>query len=336
MKTMTPQYILFTLVLLLAHTTAGARAEEPLKISGKTMGSYYAVVIDSPGKADEKRIKDEIESRFAEINQQMSTWDDASLISQFNASTSTDWFAVGHDFAIVATEAQRLHKVTRGAVDVTIAPLIDVWGFGKAKRKTVPSKEEIEAARKRMGMQYLEVRMDPPAVRKTLPDLQLSFSCLAPGYAADEVCRILRSHQLKSYVVDIGGENRAGEAKASGDAWRLGVESPLGGLHKVVELTNQSIATSGDYRSFFVAEGRKYSHVLDPQTARPVEHPPASVSVIHESCMTADGLATAMMVLGPQKGLEVARQCGVDVMFLDLDNNGKLVETSVGVFRSTE
>ena len=172
--------------------------------------------------------------------------------------------------------------------------------------------------------------------RKALPQLRLSFSSIAPGYAADEVCRILNTHQLKSHVVDVGGENRAGEAKANGDAWRLGVESPLGGLHKVVELTNQAIATSGDYRNFFMAGGKKYSHILNPKTGRPVEHPPASVSIIHESCMTADGLATAMMVLGPKKGTEIARQAGVDVMFLDLDSQGQLVEHSIGVFQQTE
>ena len=217
-------------------------------------------------------------------------------------------------------------------MDVTVSPLVDLWGFGKNKRRTLPTDEEIEAALKFVGMQHVEVRLDPPAIRKHLPEIQISFSALAPGYAADDVCRILRSHQLKSYVVDVGGENRAGEAKASGDAWRLGVESPLGGLHKVVELTNQSIATSGDYRSFFMAGGKKYSHVLNPKTGRPVEHPPASVSVIHESCMTADGLATAMMVLGPEKGTELAKTVGVDVMFLDLSQNGMLIEQSIGVF----
>ena len=195
---------------------------------------------------------------------------------------------------------------------------------------------KIQAALKFVGMQHVEVRQDPPAIRKNMPEIQVSFSALAPGYAADEVCDILRSHQLRSYVVDVGGENRAGEAKASGDAWRLGVESPLGGLHKVVELTNQSIATSGDYRSFFMAGGKKYSHVLNPKTGRPMEHPPASVSVIHESCMTADGLATAMMVLGPEKGIELAKTVGVDVMFLDLTKEGMLTEQSIGVFAAEQ
>jgi thiamine biosynthesis lipoprotein len=311
-------------------------AEEPLKISGKTMGSYYSIVIDSPGNADADKLRSEIELKFADISRQMSNWDDESEISEFNRSESTDWFPVSADFARVVQEAQRLHTATAGALDVTIAPLLDVWGFGRHKHRVVPSEEEIEQARKSVGMQFVEVRVAPPAIRKNRPALQLNLSSLAPGFAADEVCRILVSHTLRSHVVDIGGENRAGEAKASGEAWRLGVESPLGGLHKIVELTDQSIATSGDYRSFFVSGGKKYSHILNPQTGRPVENPPASVSVIHKSCMTADGLATAMMVLGAERGVEIARQCGVDVMFLDVDASGRLVETSSGAFQSAE
>ncbi len=322
--------------VLLSMFPVFATAEEPLKISGKTMGSYYAIVIDSPGKVDAARLQAEIEARFEEINRQMSTWAEDSEISGFNRLRTTDWFPVGLDFATVAAEAKRLHTVTQGAMDASVAPLIDVWGFGKKKRKSVPTTEEIQAARKSIGMQHLDVRMDPPSIRKNIPELQLSFSSLAPGYSADEVCKILAARQLKAHVVDVGGENRAGAPKANGDAWRLGVESPLGGLHKIVELTNQSIATSGDYRSFFMADGRKFSHILDPKTGRPVENPPASVSVIHESCMTADGMATAMMVLGPEKGTEVARQCGVDVMFLDLDSNGQLAEHSIGVFRNAQ
>ncbi len=332
MKTTIPMAI----VLLACVSSPVLHAEEPLKISGKTMGSYYAIVIDSPGSADGERLQKEIEEKFAEINRQMSTWDESSQISKFNQSKSTEWFEVGTDFAVVAQEAKGLHEVTQGAMDVTVSPLVDLWGFGKNKRRKLPTEKEIAAALKFVGMQHVEVRLDPPAIRKDLPEIQVSFSALAPGYAADEVCEILRSHQLKSYVVDVGGENRAGEAKASGDAWRLGVESPLGGLHKVVELTNQSIATSGDYRSFFMAGGKKYSHVLNPQTGRPVEHPPASVSVIHESCMTADGLATAMMVLGPEKGIELAKTVGVDVMFLDLTKDGMLNEQSIGVFAAEQ
>lgn len=328
------RYCLPLLLSLFGVVEPCAFAEEPLRISGRTMGSYYSVVIDSPGRADAERLQTEIESKFADISRQMSNWDEDSEISKFNRSETTEWFSVSADFARVVEEAKRLHTLTEGALDVTVSPLIDIWGFGRKKGRIVPSDEEIERARKSVGMEHVEVRLEPASIRKDLSTVQLNLSSLAPGYAADEISRILRSHSLKSHVVDVGGENTAGELKSSGDPWRIGVESPLGGLHKVIDLENQSIATSGDYRNFFVAGGKKYSHILNPVTGRPVENPPASVSVIHRSCMTADALDTAMMVLGSERGLAIARQCEVDVMFLDVDSQGKLVETSIGVFQA--
>lgn len=331
-------YLLFLIAGFFASLSipATGAAEEPLKISGKTMGSYYSIVIDSPGDAKADDLRKEIESRFDNISRQMSTWADDSEISRFNQSSATDWFPVSRDFAIVATEALRIHELTDGALDVTVAPLIDLWGFGKKKAVKVPADQQIEEALKSVGSKHLEVRMDPPAVRKMIPSLQISFSALAPGYAADEVSAILTNRGLKSHVVDVGGENLAGEAKSSGDAWRLGVESPLGGLQQVVEVTHKAVATSGDYRSFFVANGKRYSHVLNPTTGRPVDDPPASVSVIHRSCMTADAVATSMMVLGAEKGMKIAERMDVDVMFQDVDSEGKLIVTARGLFRQPE
>lgn len=311
-------------------------AEDPLRISGETMGSYYSIVIDSPGSTDGDRLQKDIEQIFADINRQMSNWSKDSEISKFNESRSTDWFPVGQQFAIVTAEAKRLHTVTGGKLDVTVAPLIELWGFGRNKVKRVPSDEQLRAAMETVGMQHVEVRLDPPAIRKQKPEITINLASLAPGFAADEVSKLLRERGLKSHVVDVGGENLAGEAKASGDSWRLGVESPLGGLHKVVELTEKAIATSGDYRNFFVINGRRYSHILDPSTGQPVEHPPASVSVIHKSCMTADALGTAMMVLGPEEGLKLAKTLNVDVLFLDVTKDGRLEERSTGVFSATK
>jgi thiamine biosynthesis lipoprotein len=311
-------------------------AAEPLRINGRTMGSYYAISIDNPGTADAKELQAEIEAKLDDINRQMSTWDETSEISRFNRSTSTDWFPVSHDFAVVVQEAIRLHHLSKGAVDITVGPLIDLWGFGKEKRKSVPAENEILAVLARVGSNRLEVRMNPPAVRKSQADVQISVSCLAPGYAADVISELLTKRGLKSHVVDIGGENRAGAAKSDGSPWRLGVESPLGGLHKVVPLTERAIATSGDYRSFFVAGGRRYSHIIDPRTGYPVENPPASVSVIHSSCMTADGFATAMMVTGSEAGLKIASEAGIDVMFQDVDSGGNLKESSSGLFLEVE
>jgi thiamine biosynthesis lipoprotein len=312
-----------------------ADQQQSLQISGRTMGSHYIVTIDSPGDVDADSVQQEIETRFEDINRQLSNWDPRSEISRFNSSDIADWFPVSTDFVTIAQEAGRLHELTSGALDPTLAPLIDAWGFGATKPKVAPSEEQISAALGRTGWQHLEIREDPPAIRRLRPGVQLNLSSLAPGFAADEVGRILRRHGWKSYVVDVGGETLAGESRRSGAGWRLGVESPLGGLERVVEVTSQAIATSGDYRNVRLANGRRVSHILDPATGRPVENPPAQVSVLHPSCMTADGLATAMMVLGTERGLKLAEQLQVDVMFLEVSNDGEIVEHSTGRFRES-
>jgi thiamine biosynthesis lipoprotein len=307
-------------------------ADEPLKLSGKTMGSYYALTIDQPGGVDGTRLQRDIESLLGDLNRQMSTWDNESEISRFNRERSTDWFPVSREFAEVTEEALRLHQLTGGALDITLAPLIEAWGFGRSRQPRVPADAEIAAALAQMGPQLLEVRREPPGLRKKNPQLQISLNALAPGFAADRISALLAERGLKSHVVDVGGENRAGAAKRSGDAWRIGVESPLGGLLHVVELTDLAAATSGDYRNFREIGGRRYSHILNPSTGRPVESPPASVCVLHRSCMTADALATAMMVLGAERGLRLAEQGGLEVLFVDVRADGQLVERGTGRF----
>ena len=160
-----------------------ACAGEALKLDGPTMGTYYSVVVDSPSTSlgDGKQLAAKIEARLTEINRQMSTWDDASEISAFNRSRSTDWQEVSAEFAAVVTEAKRIHSLTNGAFDPTVSPLIDLWGFGDHRQKTVPAAAAIEVALKSTGMQHLEMRTDPPALKKHLPELQLNLSELLRG-----------------------------------------------------------------------------------------------------------------------------------------------------------
>ena len=328
--------VLFLLLLNWTGNRCPAAAQEPLRINGPTMGSYYSIVIDTPGETETRQLQQEVEAVFARINGMMSTWDGESEISRFNNSESLDWFPVSREFAEVTQEALRIYELTNGTLEITIAPLIEAWGFGRSGKKKVPPEQAINTALKSIGSQHLHVRQQPPAIRRDIPGLQISLNSLAPGYAADLVSELLQKRGLSRHVVDVGGELHVGMAKSGGDAWRLGVESPLGGLHCAVELTDNSIATSGDYRNFFVINGRRYAHVLNPHTGYPAEDPPASVSVIHRSAMTADAIATAMMVLGPQDGLELARRKKLDVMFLMVTTEGQVQEFSCGRFSDRE
>ena len=323
-----------TLVLL--ATSAFATTTESLQLTGNTMGTYYSIVVDSPPQSlgDGTALKAKIESTLKEVNRQMSTWDETSEISRFNCSTSTDWVDVSGEFAVVVAEARKIHELSDGAFDPTLAPLISLWGFGDRRDKQIPNQAAIEEAKQSTGMKHLEVRLIPPALKKAIPTLQINLSAIAKGYGVDAVGNLLEAENLTSYVVDIGGENRTGVAKSSGGAWKLGIESPTGGLKRILQLTQTSVATSGDYRNFFEMDGVTYSHAIDPTTGWPVKNPPASVTVTHKSCMTADAWATTMMILGTERGVEVASKNGLPVLFQLMQSDGSVAEISNDGFKA--
>ena len=319
------------------------QAVERLQVTGETMGTYYSVTIDTPLETDtEAGVRAEIVERLAEINAQMSTWDSTSEISRFNRSEATDWFPVSAEFAAVVSEAKRIHELTNGAFDPTVSPLIDLWGFGKPERSGIPGKAEIDKALQCVGMQHIEVQETPTALCKSLPSVQLNLSAIAKGYAVDALARLLIASGRPAFIVDIGGETRAGVSKVSGEPWRIGVESPKAGLKRgeqpsqIVPITESSIATSGDYRNVIDIDGVIYSHTICPATGYPLKTPPASVSVNHESCMTADALATAFMVLGSEKGMSLAREEGIAVLFQLVGSDGELTQTGTGLFEQKQ
>ena len=239
---------------------------ELLRFEGTTMGTYYAVSIDTAKVVDVILLQQKVDGRLAEVNRQMSTWMDDSEISLFNRQTNLEWFDISSDFAAVVHEAKSIFLSSDGMFDPTVSPVISLWGFGDNRPRRIPADAEIDRALSCTGMRLIEYRNDPPAIRKLAPDVQLNLSAIAKGFGVDAIGELLETEGLSSYVVDIGGEDRAGKPKLDGKPWRLGVESPLGGLHRVVLLENCSIATSGDYRNFFSIDGRKFSHVIDPRT----------------------------------------------------------------------
>jgi thiamine biosynthesis lipoprotein len=323
------KFLTFVVTLFIAGPACGA---ESLKLTGETMGTYYSIAIDGAFEAARDDIQSQIDVCLADINRQMSTWDPNSEISQFNKSESTDWFAVSPEFAMVVAESIRIHALTNGAFDPTVAPLIDLWGFGAKRPKSFPKQEEIDAAKSKTGMQFIEARPEPSAIKRTRPSITLNLSAIAKGHGVDRVSELLTSLGYPSHVVDIGGEDRTGIPKSTGEKWRLGVESPFGNLQRVIECTEQSVATSGDYRNYFEIKGVRYSHAIDPTTGRPVENPPASVSVLNDSCMTADALATGLMVMGTEQGFQFAKKHRLSVLYLDVIDGKTIVEHATGDF----
>ena len=309
------------------------------------MGTTYTVKAISAevSQPRSREIHEAIEDALVTVNRRMSTYDPESEISRFNRARDDEPIPVSTATAQVVAEAKRIHGLSDGRFDVTAGPLIELWGFGSAGRRTQPPPvDAIRAARASVGSDRLKVTLEPPTLRKETPQLRVDLSALAKGFGVDVVSELLSSKGLSSHMVEIGGEVVARGENQRGQPWRLGIERPTGSdkrdVQRVVRLTDAALATSGDYRIFFEHEGKRYSHTLDPSTGWPVSHDLASVTVIAPTCMEADALATAVRALGPKKGIALLeRTAGVEGLLLLRDGPDRFRERgTAGVDRFLE
>ncbi len=328
-------------LLLFAGPLASAHGEQVpmLSLSGETMGSTFSVKVFDPPDNFPADWQLQVDRELRLITDHMSTYLDSSDISRFNASSSTDWFEVSPDLVTVVSRSLELSELSEGALDVTLLPIVKAWSFGPGKKREVPpSDEELSTLKRTVGYRHLHARMDPtPALRKDLAELQIDLNAIAPGYAVDVVIDLLQRLGAKDLFVEIGGEIRATGDKA-GEAWKVGIQQPdVDGYQVAVAypLRDRSIATSGDYRSFFEYQGQRYSHTIDPRTMRPVTHELASVTVLADDCMTADALATILSVLGPVEGLAFAKRQGLDTLFMTRTAEDKFSLATTGQFAAT-
>ena len=293
------------------------------QLSGPTMGTSWSVKFTGTPENGVPALKSAIESSLEDINQEMSTYLPDSAISRFNGLEAGGSLVLPSDFAMVLDEALGLAEATDGAYDVTVGPLVNLWGFGPDPERFEPPPEaDIEAARARVGWDKLKLNGDQLAQPG---GVYLDLSSIAKGFAVDKVAEVLENAGIKNYLVEIGGELRAGGRKPYGQPWRIAVERPIPGvreMEKVIALKDLSIATSGDYRNFFEDDGTLYSHTIDPRTGYPVGHQLGSVTVLHSSCMVADGLATALTVLGPEKGRAFAEARELPALFIVRTDDG--------------
>lgn len=295
-------------------------------IAGRTMGTTYSVKIPStPDQPSLPSISHEIDAELKRVNAQMSTYIPTSEISQFNSSGSSEWFPVSSETAQVVELAIEVYQQSAGAFDVTVGPLVNLWGFGPAQRPTqVPKQTEIDAILETVGSDKLQVRLQPPALRKNHPQLQVDLSAIAKGHGVDRVAGVLDRLGIEAYFVEIGGEVRTRGVRQDGRPWRVGIESPdegAAGLQRVVDLSNQSLATSGNYRNYFELDGQKYAHTIDPRTGWPVRDAIASASVIADNCALADALATCLMSAGYDAAQQLADRHGWAVLLVKADDS---------------
>jgi len=285
-------------------------AKETL-ISGQTMGTTYHIKVVTSNLKKIFNLKEKIDKRLEEINKSMSTYRKDSEISQFNAlKIPRQRFKVSLDFAQVIMESKRLYKLTGGAWDGSIYPLVNLWGFGMSERKNrLPAKEKIVRLLKDVGFDNIDL-VDGRYLLKKKASISIDLASIAKGYAVDKVAELIKKEDIKNFLVEIGGEVYASGVRKDDKQWRIGInrprkESPYDEIYKIVTLKDKAFATSGDYRKFFEVKGKRYSHILNPKTGYPVANGVVSVSIIADTCTFADGLATAVMVMGRKKGLEL-------------------------------
>ncbi|WP_407332426.1 FAD:protein FMN transferase [Enterovibrio sp. 27052020O] len=301
------------------------QAPKQVHLTGSTMGTYYSVKYLPEGNVpSQDAIQAEIDVRLERVNDQMSTYRKDSELSRFNQQKGSEPFSVSDDTATVVAEAIRLNKLSGGALDVTVGPLVNLWGFGPEGRPDrVPSDEQVAERRAMTGIGYLSVEGN--SLVKTNPDLYVDLSSIAKGFGVDVVASYLAELGIENYLVEIGGELQLRGVNAEGVPWRIAIEKPSTDQQTVQEIIapgDMAVATSGDYRNYFEEGGVRYSHTIDPKTAKPINHRLVSVTVLDKSCMTADGLSTAFTVMGPEDALALANRENIPAFFIVKTDNG--------------
>jgi len=322
------------LVVLLATSITACfpsnnSAKKEILLQGRTMGTTYNVkVVATVDEAEALQLQQKIDAALKQVNQEMSTYIPDSEISRFNQSTSLEPVEISTGFARVLAESIRLGELSGGKLDITVGPLVNLWGFGPEQRpETVPSDEILASTRSRVGLKNL--RLDGNQLSKDIPNLYIDLSTTAKGYGVDVVAELIEANGITNYLVEIGGEMRLRGFKHTGELWAIAIEKPIldpsgeqRAVHQVIIPKDNAIATSGDYRNYFEVDGQRFSHIIDPDTGKPINHNLVSVTVIAPSSMTADGLSTTLMVMGAEQGMEFAVTNDFAALFISKSENG--------------
>lgn len=321
-------------VVALATALTGCLFQEKVEsFGGPTMGSTYSVkYVAGDSAVSKEQLRNETDAILAEIDRQMSTYRADSDIETFNALPAGACMAMPEGVIELLRAGQQLSEESEGAFDLTVEPLLNLWGFGpQGAGERIPSADEIAQARKNMGHRHL--RVEGEQVCKDVA-VQVDFNSIAAGYAVDRVTENLEASGVRRYLVEITGELKALGRKPDGAPWRIAIEAPHDNervAQRIVELDGLGVSTSGDYRNYFERDGKRYSHTLDPLTGAPIDHRLAAVTVVDSSTLRADGLSTVLMVLGPERGLEYATERNIAAFFV-IREEQKFISKSTQAF----
>ncbi|EFO33549.1 thiamine biosynthesis lipoprotein ApbE [Roseibium sp. TrichSKD4] len=309
-------------ILMSLSLAACKGGSDILEFSGSTMGTKYSVTaVDHDGSVDKVALNKAIEKSLLEVNALMSNWDAKSEVSRFNAMNSTAPVQVSDALASVVKASKDINLASDGQFDITLGPVIEAWGFGakNAGFGEAPEADIVAAAMQTAG-QMDELTVDGNMLSKSNPGLEIFLPSIGKGYGVDKVAEVVKGFGLRDFMVEIGGDIYVSGQNRDGMDWQIGIETPdarTREAYQIASVSNLGMATSGDYRNFYERDGQRYSHIIDAKTGRPITHNTASVTVLAENAMLADAWATALLVVGTKRGLEIANQQNLAVLFMD-------------------
>lgn len=319
-------YLLFFICLV---STSVLAAPQLHSISGNTMGTSYHIkwLSDHIGP----QLQTQIDLKLAQLNTQVSTYDPQSTIAQYNRSPIQTPIKIAPEFETIANTASELYQLSQGKLDVTMGPLVNLWGFGPDSITQLPTQQQIQQAQQKMGLNSFT--LSNGYIQKNLVGAKLDFAAIAKGYGVDMVAQLLTEQGIEHYMVEIGGEIKLQGHNQAQQPWRVAILQPTDNqqnIQKVIQAGDMAIATSGDYMNYYEYQQQRYNHLLDPSTGKPIQSSLASVTVLHQSCMVADGYATALTVMGLPQALAYANKHKLAAMFISRENNAFTVRYTAG------
>ncbi len=312
------------------------------EFAGEIQGTTYHIklVLHDP-TVRATALRGEIEKTFRIIDERLSNYRTDSEISRINADRSTEWQPVAPEIAQLVSIARQVGERSAGCYDLTIQPLLALWGFSKHENR-VPTDAEIDAVLQHVGMSRIDVDLQGHRLRKRDPDVQIDLSSIAQGYTVAAVATLLEQRGIHNYLAEVGGELKVKGTKANGNAWRVAIEKPSPfrrEVQRILELHQRNgtaVMTAGTYRNFFEEDGQVYSHILNPTTGRPVTHRLLSVTILHEDPVWADAWDTALLCVGENEAKKIAEQEHLKALLIYQDGNELKEHLSTEFLRSDE
>lgn len=309
-------------------TTPATPASTATALDGKTMGTFWRVSVIGVDEAKAQALRAKVQAQLDADDRLLSTWKNDSALMRFNHAADTRPWPVSEAMADIVTLSLRIGAKTHGAMDITVGPLVNLWGFGPDKQPVAtPDAQAIAAAKARTGLQHLQVinQSGRQFLQKDIPDLFVDLSTVGEGYAADHLARLMEQEGISRYLVSVGGALVSRGMNGEGKPWRVAIQKPTdreNAVQAIVDINGHGISTSGSYRNYYELDGKRISHVIDPQTGQPITHKLVSVTVIAPTALEADGWDTGLMVLGPEKAQQVVREQGLAVYMIVKEGEG--------------